>query len=613
MTEYAEEEALGKAYDARLMRRFVGYLRPFRGAVAATFVLLAVKIAADLAGPLILRAAVDGPVARKDFPDLLSFAGLFVAAAAAVSLFEYLYVRVMNGVGQRILFDLRMKVFAHLQRLPVSFFDRNPVGRLVVRVTNDVETLHELFTSGLVEFTADLLMIAGVIAMMFVLEWRLALATMAVTPLILAVTLAFRRMARERYREMRRRIGRLNSALNESLNGMRTIQVFGREKACLERFRRINGDFCDSAISTVLVYSVFYPAVEVLSALASAVLLWIGGTKILEGSLTFGSFIAFWYCAQKLFQPVRELAEKYNVVQAAMASAERLFKILDTPPEMACRPGAAPAPVLRGEVEFRGVNFSYDGRTPVLENVSFRVEPGRSLAIVGLTGAGKTTILNLLLRFYDPSSGAVLVDGRDLRDLEARSVRRQMGLVLQDVFLFAGSVEENIRLGEASISRGRVEEAARAANADAFVRRLPRGYETDVMERGAILSAGERQLLSFARALAFDPRILILDEATSSVDGESERLIQEGLLRLLKGRTSIVIAHRLSTVRHADRIIVLHRGRIREEGTHAELMRRDGFYRRLYRLQFEPPAARRAGPAEAPPEPGPPRLEVETP
>jgi ATP-binding cassette subfamily B protein len=605
MTVYAEEDAPGRAYDAGLMRRFSRYLRPYAGLVAATVLLMLLRIAADLAGPLILRAAVDGPVARKDFPGLLSWAGLLAAAIAAMALFEFLYVWTMSATGQGVLYDLRTGLFSHLQRLPASFFDRTPVGRLVVRVTNDVENLNELFTSGLVEFLADVLMIAGVIATMFVLDWRLALVTLTVLPPILAVTLAFRKTARERYREMRRRIGLLNSCLNESVGGMRTIQVFGREKMCLERFQGLNGGLCDSAIAAIRVYAFFYPAIELFAALASALLVWFGGMKILEGTLTFGSFIAFWYCAQKLFQPVREIAEKYNVLQAAMASAERLFRILDTPAGPADRPDAVPAPPFRGAIEFRNVGFSYDGRTPVLEDVSFRVEPGQSLAIVGLTGAGKTTLLNLLLRFYDPSSGAVLVDGRDLRDYQARSVRRQMGLVLQDVFLFAGSVEENIRLGDPSISRERVEEAARTANAEAFIRRLPAGYGTDVMERGAVLSAGERQRLSFARALAFDPRILVLDEATSSVDAESERMIQEGLRRLLRGRTSLVVAHRLSTVRHADRILVIHRGRVREEGTHAELLKRDGFYRKLYRIQFERPAGRPEAPPlreeEAPP------------
>jgi ATP-binding cassette subfamily B protein len=601
MSEYfPEDEAQGRAYDARLMRRFLRYVRPYAPLVAVTFVLLVARVATDLAAPLLFQKAVDGPLARGDFDGLLRYGALFAAAVAATGALEFAYSWMTNVAGQRILFDLRTELFGHLQKLSVSFFDRNPVGRLTVRTTNDVENLNELFTSGLVEFAADLLMLGGVITMMFLTHWKLALVTMAVVPLVLLATFLFRNVARERYRAMRQKIARLNSTLNENINGMRTIQTFGREAACLERFRRHNAEYRDSAVSAIFAYSIFYPGIEVLAALGMAILVAYGGVSILDGSLTFGAFIAFLYYVHKFFMPVREIAEKYNILQAAMASSERLFKILDTPPEVADRPGARPAPALRGEVEFDRVSFSYDGKTPVLQDVSFRVEPGRSLAVVGLTGAGKTTIINLLLRFYDPSSGAVRVDGRDVRDFEQRSLRRQTGLVLQDVFLFAGSVEENIRLGERSMGRARVEEAARAVNADRFVARLPRGLDTDVMERGALLSTGERQLLSFARALAFDPRLLILDEATSSVDGQTERLIQEGLLRLMKGRTSIVIAHRLSTVQHADRILVLHRGRVREEGTHAELLRADGLYRKLYRLQLQgdpPSTAGGEGPA----------------
>ncbi len=602
MIDAAEEEALGRAYDARLMRRFLGYVRPYALFVAGVLALLVARIAVELTLPLIFQRAMDGPLAARDWDGLLRYGLLFASAALATGILEFLYSWATNVIGQRILRDLRVQVFAHLQRLSVSFFDRNPVGRLVVRVTNDVETLNELFASGLVEFAADLLMIAGVVAMMFVMHWKLALVTMAVVPLVLAVTFLFRTVARERYRDMRKKIARLNSCLNESVNGMRTIQTFGREEACLERFRRLNAEHRDSAVSAIFAHSLFYPGIEVLASLGVAVIVWYGGTSILAGTLTFGAFLAFWYYVHKFFMPVREIAEKYNILQSAMASSERIFRILDTPPDVADRPGAAPAPALRGEVAFEGVSFSYDGKTPVLEEVSFRVEPGKSLAVVGLTGAGKTTIISLLLRFYDPVRGAVRVDGRDLREVGLASLRRQMGLVLQDVFLFAGTVEENVRLGESSIPRARVEEAVRAVNADRLVARLPRGLETSVMERGAILSTGERQLLSLARALAFDPRILILDEATSSVDAETERLIQEGILRLMKGRTSVLVAHRLSTIQHADRILVLHKGRVREEGTHAELLAKDGLYRKLYRLQLAGDAAGEPAPA-APPRP----------
>lgn len=586
--DYHEEDDPGRDYDSRLMKRFLGYVRPYRGLVALAFLLLSVRIAFDLVGPLIFQKAVDGPLAAGDYPRLVRYAAAFLVAVLGTGLFEYLYAWTTNHVGQNIILDLRMQLFGHLQKLSVSFFDRNPVGRLLVRVTSDIENLNEMFTSGLVEFAADLLMLAGAIAMMFYTNWKLAALTMTVLPPILLATHFFRHVARRRYREMRAKIARLNSYLNESVNGMRTIQTFGREQACLDRFRRLNGEHRDSSIAAIFAYSLFYPGIECLFALTVAVFVWVGGYAILDGSLSIGAFVAFWYYVHKFSLPIREIAEKYNILQAAMASSERVFNILDTAPEVADRPAAEPAPELRGEVAFENVSFSYDGRTPVLDNLSFRIEPGKSLAIVGLTGAGKSTVINLLLRFYDPVSGSVKVDGKDLRDYRLASLRRRMGLVLQDVFLFAGTIEENIRLGERGIDRTRIEESARAVNADRFIARMPKGFESDVLERGAALSTGERQLLSFARALAFDPRILVLDEATSSVDGQTERLIQDGLLRLLKGRTSLVIAHRLSTIQHADRILVLHRGRVREEGTHQELLKKDGMYRKLHQLQFEP-------------------------
>ncbi|HEX7898995.1 MAG TPA: ABC transporter ATP-binding protein [Planctomycetota bacterium] len=601
--DYAEEEAQGRDYDSRLMRRFLGFVRPHRALALGAVALLVVRVAADLAGPVILGRAIDGPLRLGDLSGLLSFSALFLGAILLTGLAEYAYSVCMSTAGQRIILDLRVRLFAHLQRLPVAFYDRNRVGRLVVRTTNDVENLNELFTAGLVEVAADVLLLIGAVAMMFRTNAPLALVTMSITPLVLLSLWAFRRTARERYREMRRRIARLNGYLNESVHGMRTIQTFGRETSCLEKFRTLNAEHRDSAVGALVSYAIFYPVIEALSWIAVAVLVGYGGLSILEGSLSFGDFITFWALTAKFFGPVRELAEKYNILQAAMASAERVFGILDTPPREDDRPGALPAPPLRGEVAFENVSFSYDGKTPVLRDVSFRAAPGTTLAVVGLTGAGKTTIISLLQRFYDPTSGAVKIDGRDVGDYALGTLRRQMGLVLQDVFLFAGSVEDNLRLGEGALTRERLEVAAKAVHADAFIRRLPEGYATRLEERGATLSTGERQLLSFARALAFDPRILILDEATSSVDGATERLIQDALRKLLEGRTSIVIAHRLSTIQRADRILVLHHGRVAEEGTHGELLARKGLYAKLHRLQFRDPRADvRKEPEEPPPE-----------
>ena len=586
MMTWAEEEVEGRGYDRRLMRWFLGFLRPHAPWVALAFLFMAIRIACDLAAAPILQLTVDGPIARGEFDRLLYWCALFGAAIAGMALFECLEIWVTNFVGQKLIFNLRLKVFGHIQRLPLPFHDRNPVGRLLIRVTNDVENLNELFTSGLVAAIADLLLIAGVLAMMFAISWKLALATLAPAPLTLLAVLVFRTVARRQYREVRVKIARLNAFLNESVNGMRTIQMFTREAFCFLRFRGLSDDYRTTSNRTVVTYSVFFPTVDFLSAVSGAILLGYGGLSILDGTLSFGSFLAFWYLAQKFFFPVRDLSEKYNILQAAMASSERLFELLETPGERVPE-GPAPAAPRAGELEFDRVRFSYDGVTPVLQDLSFRVRAGERVALVGVTGAGKTTITSLLLRLYETTEGRISVDGIDVRDRDPVELRRRFGLVLQDVFLFAGSVEDNIRLGDRAISRETVESAARAAGADRFVSRLPGGFAADVRERGSALSSGQRQLLSVARALARNPGILILDEATSNVDTESERRFQEALEVLLKDRTALIIAHRLSTIRRVDRILVLHHGRLVEEGGHDELIRKGGVYAKLYRLQFE--------------------------
>ncbi len=580
-----EEEELGKAYDGRLMRRFLAEVRPRTPMILLALLLGVAKAACDVATAPILKEVVDGPVARGDLGGLAGGALLFLAAIVGMALFEFLEIIVLNLLGQRVILDLRMKVFAKLQRLPLPFFDRNPVGRLMIRVTSDVENLNELLTSGLVAVVADVFLIVGVLGMMFWTSWRMALVTLAPMPLMVVAVLVFRRIARGQYREVRVKIARLNSYLNECVNGMRTIRLFGRGPSVFARFAGLASDYRDASNRTVVTYSVFYPVVDVIGACSAAILLAYGGLSILEGSLSFGAFLAFWYLAQKFLQPVRDLSEKYNVLQAAMASGERIFLLLDEPSTQHV-PAVPASPPPRGELVFEDVRFSYDGKTPVLDGVSFRVAPGESVALVGVTGAGKTTITSLLLRLYDVTGGRILVDGVDVREQDPEALRRRFGLVLQDVFLFAGSVRDNLRLGDASLSDARLREALRAAGAEGFVDRLPGGLDADVRERGSVLSAGQRQLLSVARALAFDRPILILDEATSSVDSETEATIQAALEKLLAGRSSVVVAHRLSTIRHVDRILVLQNGRLVEEGPHAELVKRDGLYAKLCRIQF---------------------------
>ncbi len=586
---YDEDEVLGKAYDGRLVKRFIGYLRPYGPWVALALFLIFLRIGADLVGPLLLKAAVDGPVARGEYEGLVVYVLLFFAVISLVFLVRFFETWITNRIGQGVIRTIRLQVFGHLQKVPLSYYDRTPVGRMVVRTTRDIENLNELFTSGLIALFNDFFLIIGLYGLMFYLNWKLALIMLGTVPVIGILLFIFRQFVRKRYRELRRQIARLNSYLTESIQGLSTILMFQRQEYCGNLFRTRNEECREISISTVRVFSIFQSSVEALSVIFVGILIWYGGHAIVAGALTFGSFLAFWYCAQKFFSPIRDLSEKFNILQAAMASSERIFKLLDTPPTPGIADGEPCLPEvlthLRGEITFENVSFSYDGKTPVLTDVSFTVRPGERVAIVGLTGAGKTTLLNLLLRFYEVGEGRILVDGKDLREYDMRALRRQTGLVLQDISLFAGTVHENIRMG-ADLSDSRVREVVKTVGADRFVSMLPQGFDTTLSERGASISVGERQLLSFARALAFDPRILLLDEATSSVDRETENLIQKALGTLLLNRTSLVVAHRLSTIQNVDRILVLHHGRIQEEGTHDELLRRGGLYRDLCSLQF---------------------------
>jgi ATP-binding cassette subfamily B protein len=594
-----DDDALApQSYDLRLLRRLLGYLRPHTGAVAAAFALILAQAGIDLVGPYLTKVAIDGHIAKGDASGLARVAGLYLLALAAAFVVRFGQNYIMQMAGQRIMQDMRREIFAHLQRLHVGHFDRNPVGRLMTRVTTDVDAVNELFTAGVVSVFGDLFTLVGIMAVMIALDWRLALVTFAVIPLFFVLTNWFRKGARGSFRETRRWVARINAFLQENLSGMSVVQLFRREERNREAFAAINRRHYDANMQAIFYYAVFYPVIELLAAIATALILVYGGGQILKGGLTLGVLVAFVQYSERFWRPISDLSEKFNVLQAAMAASERIFGLLDTKalvmtPDRAVRPQA-----VLGRVSLENVWFSYTTGTPILKDIDFVVEPGRSVALVGATGAGKSSIISLLMRFYDVQQGKVTLDGIDVRDWDLPRLRSSLALVLQDVHLFSGTNASNIRLGS-DIPMDRVRAAAGAVNAHRFIERLPQGYDTEVKERGATLSVGQKQLLSFARALAHDPRVLILDEATSSVDTETEQLIQEALRVLLRGRTAIVIAHRLSTVQNVDEILVLHKGRIRERGTHQELLARRGMYWTLYELQYKDQEARAAGPAEA--------------
>jgi ATP-binding cassette subfamily B multidrug efflux pump len=609
-----EEEILGKAYDARLMRRLLTYVRPYRLMTAGAVALILVSSALQLVGPLATAVALDlfvrppqaraatlssasllvrdALLARGIDPAHVQSQGLavvamvFIASLLLTFLTVYAEGYVMMLMGQYIMYDLRNQIFGHLQRLPIAFFDRNPIGRLVTRVTTDVDALNEMFTSGLVELLGDVLLLAGIVVVLFWLDWRLALVAFSIVPLLALLTGWFRAGVRQAFRDVRVKIAAINAFLQEHITGMPVVQLFGREAQAYAEFVEINDRHRVANVRSIFYYAVYFPGVELITAVGLGLLIWVGGGQALAGAVSLGALIAFLQYAQRFYQPLSDLSEKYNILQGAMASSERIFRLLDTPVGIESPPDAyAPAQV-RGAIEFDQVRFSYKPGEPVLKGVSFAVRPGETLAVVGHTGAGKSTLANLLLRFYDVDSGAVRVDGVDVRKWSLPVLRRAIGMVLQDVFLFAGTVADNIRLGDPSIDDDRLRWAAGEVHALPFIERLPDGMQAAVRERGAGLSVGQKQLIAFARALAFDPRILILDEATSSIDTETEQLIQRALERLLQGRTSVVIAHRLSTIQRADRILVMHKGEVREVGTHQELLAERGIYYRLYLLQY---------------------------
>ena len=581
---FHEEEVLGKAYDARLMRRLLGYLRPYKAHVAAALLALVGDALLQLTQPYLVKLAIDRYIARGDLAGLNGIAGLYLCVLAGAFAFEYVQTYLMQMMGQRIMFDMRMQIYRHLQRLDLAFYDRNPVGRLMTRVTTDVDVINDLFTSGVVAAFGDMFMLTGIMAVMLRMEWRLALITFSVLPLIVAVAQWFRYNVRESYRKVRAWIARINAFLNEHINGMSTVQLFRREAFNFARFDDINAKHRDANIDQIFYYAVFYPAIEFVSAIASALIIWYGGGFVLRGTLTLGSLVAFLLYSGRFFRPISDMSEKFNTLQAAMASSERIFQLLDTRVAIESSVSGLRAKG-KGHIVFDNVSFAYTAE-PVLRNVSFEVDPGERVGIVGATGAGKSTLISLLLRFYDVTSGRILIDGIDIREMDLRELRRLFGLVLQDVHLFSGTIAGNIRLGNDAIDDARVIEAARAVHAHQFIQTLAGGYAAPVAERGATLSVGQKQLLSFARALAFDPAVLILDEATSSVDTETELLIRDALRVLMAGRTTLAIAHRLSTIQDMDKILVFHKGQLREAGSHQHLLAMRGIYYKLFQLQY---------------------------
>jgi ATP-binding cassette, subfamily B, multidrug efflux pump len=657
MASHHEEEVLGKAYDSRLMRRILRYLRPYRWQVTVALASIVLKAGADVLGPFLTMVAIDRYLAPthgkpawltswlspRPLTGIGEIAGIYVGLTIFSFLLEYLQTYFMQWAGQMVMFDLRSEIFRHLQRMHIGFYDKNPVGRLVTRVTTDVDALNEMFTSGVVSIFEDIFVLVGILAIMLSVNWKLALITFAVLPFIAVATKLFRDRVRDSYRRIRVAIARINAHLQEHVSGMVVLQLFNREKKAFKTFSDVNSQHMDAYKDAIMAHAVYYPVVEILSSIAIALVIWFGGRDVIRGwtitglavsfspktLLTFhlvrnvttlGVLVAFMQYAQRFFRPIQDLSEKYNILQSAMAAAERVFKLLDTPAEIN-EAAVTKIPQGPGKIEFDRVWFAYrdvekaekdgkgahassearpDGRGRpslhehipgepdwVLRDVSFTIEPGETVAIVGHTGAGKTTIISLLLRFYDVQRGAIRIDGVDIKQIPLTDLRRRFGVVLQDPFLFTGTVEGNIRLGTDSISDEQVRQAAEDVNLADFIHQLPNTYKEEVRERGTTLSTGQKQLISFARALAHSPKILILDEATSSVDTETEFKVRDALSKMVEGRTSIIIAHRLSTVQRADKIIVMHKAQLREMGTHQQLLAQRGIYYKLYQLQYK--------------------------
>jgi ATP-binding cassette subfamily B protein len=583
----SEEEVLGKAYDAKLMKRLLSYLKPYKHFVIFAILLNIIVAAIGPVRPYLTKVAVDDYIVNSDYSGLFLISILLFGSLLLQAVIQYFLTFYTQYLGQKTLFDLRTQIFNHIQRLALKFFDKTPIGRLVTRATNDVEALGELFSSGIVMVFSDVFIIVWILAFMFFMDFNLSLVTLSVLPVLIYGTFLFRRKARESYRDVRLHLARLNSYMQEHVTGMSVVQIFNKQKDEFNRFSEINKDYRTANINSIFYYAVFYPSVELLSSIAIGLIIWYGGGEVVQGTLTIGILFAFIQYTEMFFRPIRDLSEKYNIMQTAMASSERIFKLLDNKTFIRNPKNPVKLASVKGNIEFKNVWFAYNKEDFVLKDISFSINPGETVAIVGHTGAGKTSIINILTRFYDIEKGEILLDGINIEKIDKRELRKYISMVLQDVFLFSGNIKSNINLENQQITDQQVIESAKIVGVDKFVEELPNKYSEEVKERGATLSVGQKQLISFARALAYDPKILILDEATSSIDTETEHLIKQAIEKLLVGRTAIVIAHRLSTIQNADKIIVLHKGEIRETGNHQELLAKKGIYYKLYQLQYK--------------------------
>jgi ATP-binding cassette, subfamily B, multidrug efflux pump len=584
--DHPEDEILGRLYDHRVMRRLLAYVRPYRWHFVLAVACMAVWSAAQLAGPYLLKVAIDRYILRHDGAGLAFMTSLYVLSLLVAAGVRAAQIMILSYMSQRVMFDVRMQLFAHLQTLSPAFYDRNPLGRIMSRLTSDIDALNEMLTYGLIGILADALTLIGIVVILLHMHLRLALLTLLVLPLLIGTFVVFRGPMREVYRDIRLKLGRVNADLQENLSGMRVVQLLCRESLNFEQFRRINGEHTAAQLCSIWYQALFTPVIGLITSFGIALILWRGGGWTLEGSLTLGTLTAFLTYVQRFFQPIENFSDQYTLMQSAIAAAERVFHLLDQHPEIRDIPNPIAQPTFREAVEFRHVSFAYARGDEVLHDVSFTLRKGERLALIGPTGAGKTSIVSLLCRFYEPQQGQILIDGVDIRQLSLADLRRKLALVLQDPFLFSASLQHNLTLGNPQISRETLLQAARVIGTERLIERQADGLETLILERGANLSLGEKQLLSMTRALAYNPEILILDEATSSVDAEAEALLQAGIQQLLAHRTALVIAHRLSTIREMDRILVLEHGRLIEQGSHAQLLSKGGLYAKLYGLQF---------------------------